>query len=79
MRGWLEEPSADVRMMETSADVRTVVEKAEEMSVEVRTAVGKAEGRLRRLVWAAAASVVVVVVEVEGRPKKVVVWLEVGE
>ena len=65
-------------MMETSADVRTVVEKAEEMSVEVRTAVGKAEGRLRRLVWAAAASVVVVV-EVEGRPKKVVVWGEVGE
>ena len=44
MRGWLEEPSADVRMMETSADVRTVVEKAEETSVEVRTAVGKAEG-----------------------------------
>ena len=66
-------------MMETSADVRTVVEKAEETSVEVRTAVGKAEGRLRRLVWAAAASVVVVVVEVEGRPKKVVVWGEVGE
>ena len=44
MRGWLEEQSADVRMMETSADVRTVVEKAEETSVEVRTAVEKAEG-----------------------------------
>ena len=32
------------------------------------------------MVWAAAVSVVVVVaVEVEGRPEKVVVWVDVGE
>ena len=31
------------------------------------------------MVWAAVASVVVVAVEVEGRPEKVVVWVEVGE
>ena len=31
------------------------------------------------LVWAAVVSVVVVAVEVEGRPEKVVVWVEVGE